>query len=67
MYKTYDLTAQCGYISFSERKVSKTVPLNDSVICDLDDSGMLVGIELLSIPKESFDEIYSEFQLETVV
>ena len=42
MNKTYDSQAHSGYITFSNNKVLKTVPVSEQVLCDIDAQGMLV-------------------------
>lgn len=47
MKVTYDKTVDAMYIYLSAAKVAKTVPINANVVVDLDDSGKLVGVEVL--------------------
>ncbi len=42
MNKTYDIQAHFGYITFSNNKVLKTIPVSEQVFCDIDSQGMLV-------------------------
>ena len=54
---TYDKIADALYVYLSKKKVSRTIPVNSSVMVDLDSKGSLVGIEILNVsfqisPKE---------------
>lgn len=45
----YDKTADAMYLYLSKKEIVKTIPVNESIIIDLDTNGSLVGIELLGI------------------
>ncbi|MFA5916992.1 MAG: DUF2283 domain-containing protein [Candidatus Gracilibacteria bacterium] len=53
---TFDKEANAGYLSFSDNNVSKTIALNNKIICDLDETGMIVGIEFIGIKKDDFSK-----------
>lgn len=53
MIYSHDKTAQAGYLKFSDEMVKKTIPVSDTINCDLDEQGMLCGIEVLNIGKEA--------------
>lgn len=44
---TYDTGANAVYIELSDRDVARTVDVTDSVLVDLDEFDVAVGIELL--------------------
>ena len=46
---TVDADASAAYFYVNDRKVSKTVEVNDSVLVDLDADGHTVGVEFLSL------------------
>jgi uncharacterized protein YuzE len=47
MKATYDAAARAHYVHLTERPVSRTVELSDSVMVDLDENGDVVGVEVL--------------------
>ena len=47
MIKSYDNIAQSGYIRFSRKSVTQTKEITTSILCDLDQDGQLVGIEMI--------------------
>lgn len=47
MIKSYDDIARSGYIRFSRKSVSQTKEITDNILCDLDQDGQLVGIEMI--------------------
>ena len=47
MIKSYDDMAQSGYIRFSRKSVAQTKEITSSILCDLDQDGQLVGIEII--------------------
>jgi uncharacterized protein YuzE len=53
---TFDNESNAWYLSFSNNKVTQTIPLNDKVICDLDNTWMIVWIEFIWIKKEVFSK-----------
>ena len=47
MKTTYDICANAAYIELSDCDVARTVEVTDSVMIDLDEFDVAVGIELL--------------------
>lgn len=47
-----DLSADAAYIGLSEEPVVRTVSLTDEVMVDLDEMGVVVGVEVLSLSAE---------------
>ena len=47
MKTTYDICANAAYIELSDRDVVRTVEVTNSVMIDLDEFDVAVGIELL--------------------
>ena len=46
---TYDKEANAAYLYFKKfRSVSKTLPITEDVIVDLDSKGKILGIEILN-------------------
>lgn len=45
----YDKKADAMYMYLSKKEIKKTVPINSSIIVDIDAKGRLVGIELLDV------------------
>jgi uncharacterized protein YuzE len=52
MKLTFDKTAKAVYLQFTQNKISKSIPISDTVVCDLDDNGVIVGIELIDVDEE---------------
>ena len=50
----FDMLANAAYIELSDREVSRTAEFSQTVMIDLDEFDMVVGIELLN-PQESVD------------
>lgn len=48
MKSTYDKLADAIYITFKKGKVSHTVQLSDRMNADMDKSGNILGVEVLS-------------------
>lgn len=44
-----DLVAEAAYLRLSDNKVAETCEVSDSVLVDLDDMKMVVGVELLDL------------------
>jgi uncharacterized protein YuzE len=53
---TFDKEANAWYLSFSDNNVSKTIALNNKIICDLDETWMIVWIEFIWIKKDDFSK-----------
>jgi uncharacterized protein YuzE len=49
MRLSYDLNVRALYISFSDQAVARTREIDDNTNIDLDASGAVVGIEVISI------------------
>lgn len=49
---SYDLVLNVAYIRTMDRPVARTCELTEEVLVDLDEFGVLVGIELLSMQAE---------------
>ncbi|MBT4936507.1 DUF2283 domain-containing protein [Candidatus Peregrinibacteria bacterium] len=58
----YDSSAQAGYIFFSDNKVFKSVPVNENIVCDLDQAGMIVGIEIIHADKNQLEIMSKSIQ-----
>lgn len=60
----YDKKADAMYIYLRERKVAKTIKINNRVFVDVDQKGNVIGIEMLDvshqIPKKEIGKVYSE-------
>lgn len=63
MKSTYDKIADAMYITFKKGKVSHTVQLSDRMNADMDKSGNILGVEVLSASTQfdvkSLDKISS--------
>ncbi len=46
---TYDPTADCAYITYTNKPVKKTVELSDYIAIDLTDDNHVVGIEVTEV------------------
>lgn len=63
-----DLDAYTGYIGLSDNDVVRTRQLNDEVLVDLDEFGMVVGIEFLRLDAEiPFSRLTDEFHVHSDV
>ncbi len=61
-----DVEADAAYILMTDRKVAKTVEVGPSVQVDLDELGVVVGIEMLSIDARiPFGELVTQFHVHT--
>ncbi len=52
----YDKTADAMYLYLSKKEIVKTIPVNESIIIDVDTNGFLVGIELLDISSHVYKQ-----------
>lgn len=52
MKTTYDKTTDAMYIYLKKGQISRTIPLSDQIIIDLDKKGILLGIEILDAKKQ---------------
>ena len=48
---TYDPSADAAYIYLGKGKVASTAELSDHIIADYDESGRVIGIEILAATK----------------
>ena len=63
-----DQQANLGYVSLSDREVASTVELGDSIMVDLDEFGVAVGIEVLDLAANiPLDEVSSRFHVRSEV
>ncbi len=63
-----DAVADCAYIRISTNKVQATVELTDSVLVDIDELNMVVGIEVLTLTADiPFDRIEAEYHVHSKV
>lgn len=64
----YDVEARAAYIQVSDNAVTRTVEVDSSLLVDLDDMGVVVGIEVLSLDaKLPIDELVTQFHVHTNV
>ena len=52
MNTTYDTLADAVYITLKKGKVSRTIPLADRLIVDVDSKGNVLGVEILDARKQ---------------
>lgn len=65
---TKDVDANAGYIYFSHKTVATTETLTDSVLVDLDEFGIVVGIEVLNLSAEiPLEELERKYHLHSNV
>ncbi len=64
---SYDEKVDALYITFSDFPVTKTVQVGEGVFIDLDNKGMLLGIEILSPVERGWIERDKIFQLQSVL
>lgn len=63
-----DPTVNAAYITLSDEEVVRTVELNDGIMVDLDNMGVVVGIEVLSIDTElPLQRLKDEFHVHSSV
>ncbi len=44
-----DVEADAGYVALADRQVARTDRFDSSVLVDVDDTGAIVGVEILSL------------------
>lgn len=49
----FDPIADCAYVGISEKEVATTHEIEPGIIGDYDESGDLIGIEILSVSKRA--------------
>lgn len=52
MNTTYDTIADAVYITLKKGRVSRTIPLADRLIVDVDSKGNVLGVEILDAKKQ---------------
>ena len=57
MQITYDHTVDALYIKLTDHLIVKTKPVNNNFILDTDESGEVVGIEILNARKSGIDPL----------
>lgn len=57
MRTSFDSEAMAGYVAFSDRKVTRFIPVGDKVICDLSQDGLPVGFEFIGVTQRQFDAL----------
>lgn len=57
MRTLFDSEAMAGYVAFSDRKVAKSVPVGDKVVCDLSQDGLPVGFEFVGVTQRQFETL----------
>lgn len=59
-----DLVAEAAYVRLSDNKVSRTRDVTDAVLVDLDEFGVVVGVEVLALEAEiPFGRLVDEFHV----
>ncbi|THF63597.1 DUF2283 domain-containing protein [Pseudothauera nasutitermitis] len=53
----FDPIADCAYVGISEKEVASTREIEPGIIADYDESGTLVGIEILSVSKRAQNDL----------
>ena len=53
----FDTESRAAYWKLSDRPVSKTVEVSNHIVCDLDKSGNLCGLEFLNYSTTEWAEI----------
>jgi len=62
----YDPEADAMYIKFREATVDHTKEIDENTIVDFDETGKVIGIEILFV-KECNPDLLREFQFENLV
>jgi len=57
MLVSYDPAARATYVQIHEGAVARTVDITDTVMVDLDASGMPLGVEFLQVPADIPTEV----------
>ncbi len=63
---TYDPEADAMYIRLKEGKVHKTKEVDENTILDYDETGNVIGVELLFV-KERMPEFLKQIQVENLM
>jgi uncharacterized protein YuzE len=64
---TIDKEADAMYIEVSDEEFSKNRKIDDETILDLDESGKIVGIELLNVSKRMTKDFLSDIRVQNLV
>ncbi len=67
MIKAYDTIAQSGYIKFSHKPVVQTREVTTNILCDLDQNGQLVGIEIIDCLPADLEKVTIALDESTLV
>ena len=63
-YLSVDHDAEVADIRLSDNRVEQTQEVNDAVMVDLDDMGVVVGIDILDLAAEiPYDRLVSEYHV----
>lgn len=63
---TVDLDADAAYILMTNRRVAESRVLGDGTVVDLDDMGIVVGVEVLALDARiPFQRLIEEFHVHT--
>ncbi len=61
-----DEEAGAAYLQFNDNEVARTVECTDDIVVDLDEHGIVVGVELLDLSKSvPLDELVEKFHIRT--
>lgn len=68
MLVTLDSGADAAYITLSDSRVAETVEVTDSVFVDLDDVGVVVGVEVLGLGTNiPFEQLRNRYHVHSEV
>lgn len=59
---SYDGAAHAGYIKLLDDKITKTVVISDTVLCDMNANGNLCGIEILDTNPQTLQTMSQSLQ-----
>jgi uncharacterized protein YuzE len=64
---TFDKEADAVYIEVSEGKFASNKKMDNETILDLDESGKIIGIELLNVSKRMTKDFLSDIRVQNLV
>jgi len=64
---TFDKEADAMYIEVSDKNFATNRNIDDETILDLDESGKIVGIELLNVSKRMTEDFLSDIRVQNLV
>jgi uncharacterized protein YuzE len=64
---TLDKEADAMYIEVSDEKFATNRKIDDETILDLDESGKIIGIELLNVSKRMAKDFLSDIRVQNLV